>query len=195
MRAVAVDAPSNFVECCITDLRCVLGRIYMSPNHLSRISRAILIISVVVIVLMTRPDLASTHPSSGGPQSASGVAKISEQWAKEWKAKNLDALMTLYAEDAVFMPATGSRVTGRNAIRELFEKALAVYTSDVRVHSKVTEQSGQLAYDSGEYDETSTSGGVQRSGKGNYLVILRRDNKNQWRIVEHMWTDVPATGQ
>jgi uncharacterized protein (TIGR02246 family) len=144
---------------------------------------------------MTKPDLASTHTSASGPQSATGVAKISEQWAKEWKAKNVDALMALYAEDAVFMPATGTRVTGRSAIRELFAKALAVYTSDIHVHSKVTEQSGHLAYDSGEYDEMSTSGGVQRAGKGNYLVILRRDNKNEWRIVQHMWTDVPTPGQ
>ena len=170
----------------------------MPQNRLSKIFIAILIISalaVVVLAATSEARLKGSHSSSGGPQSASEVAKISEQWAKEWKAKNLDALMTLYAEDAVFMPASGNRVTGRSAIRELFQKALAVYTSDVRVHSKVTEQSGQLAYDSGEYDETSTSGGVQRSGKGNYLVILRRDNKNQWRIVEHMWTDVPTAGK
>ena len=170
----------------------------MLQNRLSKIFISILTISalaLVVLVARSEARLEGTHSSSGGPQSASVVAKISEQWAKEWKAKNVDALMTLYAEDAVFMPANGSRVTGRSAIRELFQKALAVHTSDVRVHSKVTEQSGHLAYDSGEYDETSTSGGAERSGKGNYLVILRQDSKNQWRIVEHMWTDVPTTGQ
>ena len=126
---------------------------------------------------------------------ASGVAQISEKWAKEWSAKNVDALIALYAEDAVFLPANGSRVTGRAAIRDLFEKALAANTSDVRVHSKVTEQSGDLAYDSGEYEETATSGGVTRSGRGNYLVVFRRSGKDQWRIVEHMWTDAPTTGQ
>jgi uncharacterized protein (TIGR02246 family) len=134
-----------------------------------------------------------SHPVE--QRAASGVAKISERWSKEWSAKNLDALIPLYAEDAVFLTATGSRTTGRAAIRDLFEKALAVNTSELHVLSKVTEQSGNLAYHSGEYEETSTSGGVKRSGKGNYLVVFRRDGKNQWRIVQHMWTDVPATGQ
>jgi hypothetical protein len=110
----------------------------MFPNRLSRISLAILmVVAFAVLLLMARLDgravrSATTH--SVHHPSANDIAKVSEQWAREWKAKNLDELIALYAEDAVFMPATGSRVTGRAAIRELFEKALAVYTSDVQVH-------------------------------------------------------------
>jgi len=149
---------------------------------------AALLIIATVDARAVRSASRRSHPV--GQRGASGVALISEQWAKEWSAKNLDALMALYAEDAVFLPANGSRVTGRGAIRDLFEKALSVNTSNVRVHSKVTEQSGDLAYDSGEYEETATSGGATRSGRGNYLVVLRRSGKDQWRIVEHMWTDL-----
>jgi uncharacterized protein (TIGR02246 family) len=123
------------------------------------------------------------------------VVHISQEWAKQWNAKNVDALVALYDENAVFLPADGSRVTGRAAIRDLFEKALAVNTPDLRVHSKVTEQSAKFAYDSGEYEETITSGGGKRSGRGNYLVVLKRDRKQRWRIVEHMWTDAPSTPQ
>ncbi|MCM3871497.1 MAG: SgcJ/EcaC family oxidoreductase [Pyrinomonadaceae bacterium] len=137
----------------------------------------------------------STRSQPVDQRTANGIAQISETWAKEWGAKNLNALMALYAEDAVFLPANGSRVTGRAAIRDLFEKALAVNASELRIHSKVTEQSGDLAYDSGEYEETGTSSGVARSGRGNYLVVFRRHGKDQWRIVEHMWTDAPSTGQ
>ncbi|HEY8185711.1 MAG TPA: SgcJ/EcaC family oxidoreductase [Pyrinomonadaceae bacterium] len=172
----------------------------MLPHRLSRISVAILMsVAFVMFVLIARLDgravSVSMYTHSVHQPSANDIAKVSEQWAREWKAKNLDALIALYAEDAVFMPATGSRVTGRAEIRELFEKALAVYTSDLQVHSKVTEESGDLAYDSGEYDEMGNSGGVKRSGRGNYLMILRRDRQNQWRIVQHMWTDVPKGGQ
>jgi uncharacterized protein (TIGR02246 family) len=160
-----------------------------------------MIVGVSAVLLITSLNgqagrSVGVHANSIDRSSARDIAKMSEQWAKEWKAKNLDALMALYEEDAVFLPATGTRVTGRAAIRELFEKALAVNTSDVQVHSKVTEQSGHLAFDSGEYDETgTTSGGAKRSGRGNYLVVFRRDGQNRWRIVQHMWTDVPAAGQ
>jgi len=170
----------------------------MSPYRFSKISVAILMISAfAAFQIMARVEVHTEYSGSmssnpAGQRGASGVAQISENWAKDWSAKNIDALMALYAEDAVFLPANGIRVTGRSAIRDLFEKAQTVISSDLRVHSKVTEQSGDLAYDSGEYEETANSGGVTRSGRGNYLVVFRRHGKNQWRIVEHMWTDVPT---
>jgi len=127
-------------------------------------------------------------PSQRRTDQANSINKVSHLWAREWGAKNLEALMDLYADDAVFMTATGSRTTGRQAIRELFKQALASSGSQLSIHSRETEASGNLAYDSGEYDETSTANGVKKSGRGNYLVVLRRD-KNRWRIVQHMWTD------
>jgi uncharacterized protein (TIGR02246 family) len=163
----------------------------------SRISVVILMIGALLLVSVVEARavrLSRKQSSSTGRPSMNPVALISEQWAREWSAGNLDALMALYAEDAVFLTATGSRTTGRVAIRELFEKAFAASTSDLHVQSKVTEQSGQLAYDSGQYEETTTTGGLKRSGRGNYLVVLRRDGRKQWRIAQHMWTDFRESG-
>jgi uncharacterized protein (TIGR02246 family) len=136
---------------------------------------------------------ARIHADARKLESATCIACVSEEWAEHWSAKNLDAVVALYADDAVFLPSTGSRVTGRAAIRELFAKALVASTTRLRVQSKTTGQSGDLAYDSGEYEEKATSGGVTRTGHGNYLVILRRVGAGRWLIVEHMWTDAPAT--
>jgi uncharacterized protein (TIGR02246 family) len=165
----------------------------MAPCLLSRVSVSSLIISAgaALLFIAAADARAQTAPRAAARGQTTGVAQISERWAKEWGAKNLAAVIALYADDAVFLPSTGSRVTGRAAIRDLFEKALATNTSNLHVRSKVTEQSGDLAYERGEYEETMTSAGVTRSGQGNYLVILRR-NGNQWLIVEHMWTDIPA---
>jgi uncharacterized protein (TIGR02246 family) len=173
---------------------------WMSPQRVSRISSAILTIGAFAALQLTttvdaRDVRSVTVQSRPGSRDASGVAQISAQWAKEWSAKNLEALIALYADDAVFLPATGTRVTGRAAIRDLFEKALAGNPSELHLQSRVAEQSGNLAYDSGDYEEKTVSGGITRSGRGNYLAVFRRDGKNQWRIVEHMWTDVPATRQ
>ena len=157
---------------------------------------ASLIISVCAALLLPASgDARTVRPVRSHHHCVdSQVTKISEQWAKEWSAKNLNSVVDLYAEDAVFLPSTGSRVTGRPAIRELFAGALAAHTSQIQVRSKVSEQSGNLAFDSGEYEETSTAGGVTRTGRGNYLVVLRREG-NRWRIVQHMWTDLPAAAQ
>jgi len=169
----------------------------MSPGLLSRVSVSSLIVSsgaALLFIVAADARAVQTAPRAAARGQTTDVAQVSERWAKEWGAKNLAAVIALYADDPVFLPATGTRVTGRAAIRNLFEQALATNTSNLHVRSKVTEQSGDLAYDSGEYEETMTSAGVTRSGQGNYLVVLRR-NGNQWLIVEHMWTDVPAVAR
>ena len=157
----------------------------------SRIALAILFVTCAILPYKNS-WLAGTELSQERPPGlANSISKPSQLWAREWSAKNLDALMDLYADDAVFLTATGSRTTGKAAIRELFKQALAGSGSQLKVYSRSTEESGNLAYDSGEYDEVSTINGVTKKGAGNYLVVLRRDG-NRWRIVQHMWTDAGA---
>lgn len=173
----------------------------MLPYRRRRIFISILMICAAVAFLLTATiddrsaAAVKTQSQPGAPHAENDVAKISEAWAKEWSVRSLEPLVALYTDDAVFVTATGTRVTGRVAIRDLFSKALALSASKVQVASRGTEQSGDLAYDSGEYEETTTIGQVTRKGRGNYLVVLRRDGKKQWRIVQHMWTDIPMTGQ
>jgi uncharacterized protein (TIGR02246 family) len=101
----------------------------------------------------------------------------------------------LYAPDAVFLTGTGDRISGRAAIRALFKSAMAAHTSDLTPRSLVTEVSGNLAYDSGEYSETITpaSGVASSELKGNYLIVFKRQRNGKWLIIEHMWTDKPAS--
>jgi ketosteroid isomerase-like protein len=60
--------------------------------------------------------------------------------------------------------------------------------------SLVTEISGNLAYDSGDYLETIIPGsGVAKTElKGNYVIVFKRQPSGKWLIIEHVWTDKPA---
>lgn len=122
------------------------------------------------------------------------LSRVCRQWAEYWRLKQLDRIVSLYAPDAVFLTGTGDRISGRNAIRLLFEKAMAAHTSDLTPWSLVTEVSGNLAYDSGEYSETITpaSGVATTELKGNYLIVFKRQRDGKWLIIEHVWTDRPA---
>lgn len=170
----------------------------MLLNQRTKICLASMIIGAVALIAsMTTATARTTRPARinaaiARVENPICIACISEQWAEHWSARKLDAVVALYADDAVFLPSTGSRVTGKAAIRELFAKALATNTTKLRVQSRTRGQSGDLAYDSGEYEETTTSGGVTRTGRGNYLMILRRVGAERWLIVEHMWTDAPG---
>jgi uncharacterized protein (TIGR02246 family) len=128
---------------------------------------------------------------SPAPRKADPFVKLRANWAAALHAKQLDALAMMYAADAVFVEPDGQRVTGRPAIRDLCQKIMATFTSDLNFHSLVTKQSGMLAYDSGDYQETlvATSDGTKTEARGTYLMVLTRQSDGRWLILAQVWTE------
>jgi len=159
---------------------------------------------LIALVLETALGIAAGAGNSGrGGKSAAGASrraasvaeelgKIRDEWAREMHAKQLDQVVALYAPDAVFLPPTGNRISGQAAIRALFKGIMEAVTSDLHFHSIVTESSGDLAYDSGDWTETLTpvAGGPGKDFQGNYVIVFRRGSDGHWLIVEHVWTVV-----
>src|SRR5208337_5026664 len=92
-------------------------------------------------------------------QTGSVAPDVGSAWAADWSAKRLDHVMTLYAPDAIFFTTEGGRFAGVPAIREFCQKTLATNDPTIHMHRVATEQSGKLAYESGDYQETIVSGG------------------------------------
>jgi uncharacterized protein (TIGR02246 family) len=129
------------------------------------------------------------------------ISDLRTSWQTDWNAKQLEKVVNLYAPDAAFLPADGSRATGQNEIRASLEKQLG---SKVLATSITLNCSGDLAYDSGTYTQDWTggiSGGMTISGgtsiskmgkhvEGNYLVALKRGS-GKWLIVQRASTAKP----
>jgi uncharacterized protein (TIGR02246 family) len=124
-------------------------------------------------------------------ETGSTVPDVGAAWARDWSAKNLDQVMTLYAPDAVFFTTDGARFAGAPAIRDFFQKTLATNDPTIRMHRVGVAQSGKLAYQSGDYQETIVSGGHKTDYQGHYLLILQNQN-GRWLIAEQMWTGAPS---
>jgi len=140
--------------------------------------------TLLVLTLFT----GATPPSA---DNADPFAKLRGEWATALHAKQLDQLVLLYAPDAVFLTESGGRFTGRPAIRELCQRAMDTFTSDIQFHSLAQEQSGNLGYDSGDYSETlvANAGGARTEAKGTYLMVLKRQSDGRWLIQQQMWTE------
>jgi uncharacterized protein (TIGR02246 family) len=117
-------------------------------------------------------------------------AAIRQVWAQCLHAKSVDAIVTLYTEDGVFLDPTGQRFAGRAAIRDLMTKVTRAFDSTIELTSLATERSGALAYDSGTFKETlvDRSTGHASHTSGSYLHILRRGDDGHWRIAQQVWT-------
>jgi len=75
-------------------------------------------------------------------------------------------------------------------IRGLFKNVMDTVTSELTLHSLVTESSGDLAYDSGSYSETlvPVKGGPNQQFQGDYLTVFRRQKGGKWLIIQQVWT-------
>jgi uncharacterized protein (TIGR02246 family) len=126
-----------------------------------------------------------------GAETSEKVPDIGALWATDWSAKKLNQVMSLYTSDAVFFATDGGRFAGVSNIRDFFKKTLATNAPTIHTRRVATEQSGKLAYESGEYRETIVSGGHSNDFEGHYLLVLRNQN-GRWLIVAQMWTGGPA---
>jgi ketosteroid isomerase-like protein len=156
------------------------------------VSRRLFLVSAAVLIAVALPLWSARLLSAQSKQSAPAeeIARIRSEWAKLLHAKQLDPLMALYASDAVFLQPSGERITGKPAIRDLCKKIMEAFTSDITLHGIDTEHSGDLAYDSGEYNEAliKLSDGSKAEVQGNYLMVFKRQPDGSWLIVQQMWS-------
>src|SRR5438552_2390363 len=98
---------------------------------------ALLALAFVVVACQKKIDAAP--PPQSAPRQAAADARAwagtTERWAQDWNAKRLEPVMAAYAPEAVFLTATGARLTGHAQLREVFTKAFHAATTDLRVRS------------------------------------------------------------
>ncbi len=123
--------------------------------------------------------------------SAQPISAIHDHWARDWKTNNVQDLRSLYAPDAVFLPAVGQRIDGRDAITNYLGKLIESGSSHSLMFfsdSGGVQAFGSLAYDSGfiQYWLKGKDGPV----KGFYVTLLNRDAQGKWVIVRQAFTEL-----
>jgi ketosteroid isomerase-like protein len=153
-------------------------------------------IAFLAIVTFLAPAFSSTATASPQASTIVTLANIREAWVQDLHTKQLEPILKFYASDAAFLLPRGDRLTGSAALRTLFQTIMATFNSDLTLHSKNLETSGDLAYDSGDFDEslTVTATGAKITSKGSYVIIFKRQPNGIWQIVQHIWTGTPPPG-
>ena len=126
--------------------------------------------------------------------AAATIRGGTEAWVKAYNAGNADAVVALYAEDAVVMPPGAPLVRGHAALRQFFVKDIAgAQAAGVAFGFGAVNEvgvSGDLAWHSGTYVVKDKSGATVDTGK--YLETWRKSG-GKWRIIRDMWnSDGPA---
>ncbi|MDB5115234.1 MAG: hypothetical protein JWQ79_726 [Mucilaginibacter sp.] len=129
-------------------------------------------------------------PLSVFAQDRQQIEQLRSNWAVFLQSKQLDKAMGQYADDAVFYSPDGQNAKGKKEITRLYQMAMKQYNSRIHFYSDGIRLSGNVASDSGDYEETLQDNTTHKSMKlkGSYLLVLQKQ-RSGWKISRMMWTE------
>jgi len=130
--------------------------------------------------------------TSGG---VGDVSQMGDEFAASLNAKDALRATSLYTVDAVLLPPNGEMIRGLAAIEACWKGLLAQGLSEIQSHSLASASSGDLGFETGEFELTiRVPGGSVIKDRGKYLNVLKRGSDGRWRITYDMWnSSTPVT--
>ena len=142
----------------------------------------------VLLSLAACAPLASDTAGSPAGADEAAIRVAGDAWNNAYNALNTEALVALYAPDAVLMPEAAKTVKGDTAIRRFLVVYVALLAdggyTPVVANAVDIEVSGNLGFRSGKYSITDKSGAVVDTGK--WLETWRKAD-GKWRIIRDIW--------
>lgn len=150
----------------------------------------------LALAAVTAPAFSAVRAGASQDATLAVLVKLREDWVTALHTKQLEPILKFYAADAAFLQPSGERITGAAALRNLFQMIMTTFNSDLTLHSLNLETSGDLAYDSGNFEEnlTNIANGAKIASKGSYVIIYKQKANGNWQIVQHVWTGIPPAG-
>ena len=112
------------------------------------------------------------------------IRQLIETWLNATQAGNVDTVLSLMAEDAMFLSAGQEPMVGRDAFARGLVKVLSEHV--IESHNEIVEivVSGDLAYCRTKLAVTITSkhGKLPMLRSGDTLSILRKAEDGRWRL-------------
>ena len=120
---------------------------------------------------------------------------LDAQWSKAAAARNVDAAVSYYSDDATLLAPNAPAVSDKQSIRAAWSALLGPDTSLSWQASKVeVARSSDLAYLMGVYQMTSKDAqGKPVTDSGKFVEVWRKQADGNWKTVADIFnTDLPA---
>ena len=145
---------------------------------------SILLVSVALLGSCEQPS-QTTGPQPLTEADLEQITALRNSYQEAFNAKELDALVALYTDDAYYLPPNQEMVQGADAIRQNLENHFETLKGQDLVLTAVSTYGvGDLAYDVGTDSQQVTPPGATDpvTIKGKYLVALKKDAGGAWKL-------------
>lgn len=142
----------------------------------------------LLVVVLAAGGCAGENTDEFTSADADAIRSRSQQLATAFNARQLDAIVELYADNSVFMPPNAPMLRGREPVREFYDD-LVKRAANLRIETADVAGHGPLAYESGTYYLSYQDGAVRDRGK---FVFVWRETAGVWRTEKTIWSsDLP----
>lgn len=143
-------------------------------------------LTTAAVVVLAASAMSAQAPSQGKSRVASSFHDVRVAWERGYNARNADAVVALYAENAIVAGSAGI-FKGRQAIRTWVQAGIDQGSRLEPIQAIEEKSSGNLAYATG----TSRRWVGTELHRGRYLLVMEKIGKD-WKIVHHFSMNVAA---
>lgn len=114
---------------------------------------------------------------------ADAIRQTAAELSAAFNAKQVDKIVSLYADNSVFMPPNAPLMRGREPLQS-FYSGIVERAAKLELTPEEVNGHGPLAFESGTYSLTYEKGDRDR---GKYVRILR-NTAGHWRMEKMIWS-------
>jgi ketosteroid isomerase-like protein len=149
------------------------------------------IAAIAVISAGCQEQAASTDPAA----VTNAIKADEKKWNDQFKSKDLEGLLSHYADGAYFVAPGAPPANGTTEIRKLYSDALTDHYFEVSFASDKVDASGDFAYARGHFNEKYQDRKSLKvvSDSGSYLTVYKKQPDGTWKAIEDIAAADPAT--
>lgn len=166
-------------------LRSKLRRM-LSPKSVLAALAALTLCSSVHAGSTTLPD-GMRKPT---PQPSQALAKLDDDWSQAAAAKDLDRVMSFYADDAIAYPPNEPIAVGRDAARKVWGAYFAApnFAISWKTSHAGVSKSNDLGFTTGTYEDSYTGpDGATVHEAGKYVCVWKKQKDGTWKAIHDTW--------
>jgi len=122
--------------------------------------------------------------------AAKVLVKLDDEWSAAAAKKDVDLVLSFYAEDAMVYPPNEPVAIGREAARKTWAAFLTDPTSSISwktTHAEVSA-SGELGFTAGTYEDSfKGADGKLVTEKGKYVCVWKKGKDGKWKAIHDIW--------
>jgi uncharacterized protein (TIGR02246 family) len=155
-----------------------------------RFSRAGLLGLISAATIGCHSGSSPSAPAALSDTDLAAIRAADSTFMAAANAGNVDAVVAVYANDAVLLPPNVPAQRGRDAIRTFWGGLLKTHTLKFELGSDMVEGRGDLAYNVGHYRFTAVPKDKANPGmadEGKFVEILKKQPDGSWKYAVDMY--------